>query len=67
MKKVRSAHPFAAVDQKKTRNLSKAHEMHDSLPVLTLSWSICSHFVAIHSLSVHRSRKSQNTKTSYSE
>jgi len=34
-----------------TNNLSKARETRDSLavPVCTLSWSISSHFVAIHS------------------
>jgi len=37
---------------------------HLAVPVRTLSWSICSNFVAIHPWSVHRSRKSQeNTKT----
>jgi len=34
--------------------------------VLTLFWYICSHFVAIHPWSVHRSQKSQkSTKTPY--
>jgi len=37
-----------------------------AVSVLTLYWSISSHFVAIHPWSVHRSRKSQkNTKTPY--